>query len=96
MLLSFPHEPPLSSTGPVLGWASFTGSRSTALPSVQELPQVALTTSGRAAIFQALSLLNLPAGSKVLVPTYHCPTMVAPVLLAGLQPIFCGARRWVA
>ncbi|MBK8535878.1 MAG: DegT/DnrJ/EryC1/StrS aminotransferase family protein [Candidatus Competibacteraceae bacterium] len=85
------HSYPLP-RGPVLGWASFTGSRATTLPSVQELPQVALTTSGRAAIFQALSLLNLPAGSKVLVPTYHCPTMVAPVLLAGLQPIFYAVR----
>lgn len=77
---------------PVLGWASFTGSRSATLPSVQDLPHVVLTSSGRAAIFQALLLLNLPAGSKVLAPTYHCPTMVAPVLLAGLQPVFYAVR----
>lgn len=74
--------------GPLLGWSSFVGSRSTTLPSVQDLPHVALTSSGRAAIFQALLQLDLPAGSKVLVPTYHCPTMIAPVLMAGLQPVF--------
>jgi len=26
----------------------------------------------------------------VLVPTYHCPTMVAPILQAGLQPAYFG------
>ncbi|MCV2355504.1 DegT/DnrJ/EryC1/StrS family aminotransferase [Paucibacter sp. B2R-40] len=50
----------------------------------------AYTTSGRAAIFQALIQLNLPAGSEVLLPTYHCPTMVAPVLLAGHRPSYFG------
>lgn len=85
------HSYPLP-RGPVLGWASFTGSRSVALPSVQDLPHVVLTSSGRAAIFQALLLLNLPVGSKVLVPTYHCPTMVAPVLLADMQPVFYAVR----
>ena len=79
--------------GPVLGWASFTGARSAGLPSVEDLPQVALTSSGRAAIHQALRQLQLPAGSKVLLPTYHCPTMVAPVLLAGLQPMFYAVRE---
>ena len=79
--------------GPVLGWASFTGARSVALPSVEDLPHVTMTSSGRAAIYQALRQLNLPAGSKVLLPTYHCPTMVAPVLLAGLEPVFYAVRE---
>lgn len=79
--------------GPVLGWASFSGSRSVDVPCVEDLPHVALTSSGRAAIFQALRQLHLPADSKVLVPTYHCPTMVAPVLLAGLQPVFYAVRE---
>lgn len=79
--------------GPVLGWASFAGPRATGLPCVQDLPYVALTSSGRAAIYQALRQLNLPAGSKVLLPTYHCPTMVAPVVLAGLEPVFYAVRE---
>jgi perosamine synthetase len=86
------HSHPLP-RGPVLGWASFSGSRSVALPSVQDLPHIVLTSSGRAAIFQALRLLDLPANAKVLVPTYHCPTMIAPVLLAGLQPVFYAVRE---
>lgn len=36
----------------------------------------------------ALQQMALPPGSGVLVPSYHCPTMVAPVLQAGLQPLY--------
>jgi len=78
---------------PVLDWASFRSDKSRAAglaptSSVQDLRSVAYTTSGRAAIYQALLQLALPEGSEVLVPTYHCPTMVAPVLLAGLRPVY--------
>lgn len=44
-----------------------------------------MTTSGRAALYQALCQLNIPVGNIVLCPTYHCPTMIAPALLAGLE-----------
>ena len=76
--------------GPVLGWDSFIPRRGPWLPGVQGQPQVRLVTSGRAAICIALESLALPAGSRVLVPTYHCPTMIAPVRLAGLEPQFYG------
>ena len=49
-----------------------------------------VTSSGRAAIYQALLQLKLPPGATVLVPTYHCPTMVAPLIAAGLNPHFYG------
>lgn len=82
---------------PVLDWASFRSdkSRATGLvptSSVQDLQSVSYTTSGRAAIYQALLQLALPEGGVVLVPTYHCPTMVAPVLLAGLRPVYFGLQ----
>ena len=79
--------------GPVLGWASFSRVEAPKLASVEDLSHHMLLTSGRAAIYQALLQLRLPPGSGVLVPTYHCPTIVAPVLLAhhevhyfGIQP----------
>jgi dTDP-4-amino-4,6-dideoxygalactose transaminase len=77
---------------PVLDWSSFkrTGSRPGAC--IDELPHAAITSSGRAALYQALLQLQLPAGSTVLVPTYHCPTMVAPVVCAGLKPVFFGLQ----
>ena len=79
--------------GPVLGWSSFQREHSTGIASVEDLPHVAFTTSGRAAIYQALLQLELPPDSTVLVPTYHCPTMVAPVLLNGLRPTYFGIRN---
>lgn len=73
---------------PVLDWADFRGGLEAGVPSVDLAPHRLVTTSGRAAIYQALRQLDLPAGSRVLVPTYHCPTMIAPVVLAGCEPVF--------
>ena len=81
---------PTPPRAPVLDWTSFAGSIRSTLPSVDQAPNSLLTTSGRAAIYQALKSLGLPAGRGVLVPTYHCPTMVAPVVQAGLEPLFFG------
>lgn len=76
--------------GPVLEWSNFQMVDAPGIASVNHLQYKAFTTSGRAAIYQALLQLHLPAGSTVLVPTYHCPTMVAPALLANLRPAFFG------
>ncbi len=78
--------------GPVLDWSSLAQRESPALPSVADLRHTALVTSGRAAIYQALRALHLAPGSTVLVPSYHCPTMVAPVVVAGLSARFFGLR----
>lgn len=75
---------------PVFGWSNFERTARHALPSVDTLAHRAFTTSGRAALYHALLLLELPPGSDVLVPTYHCPTIVAPVLCAGMRPRFFG------
>lgn len=77
---------------PILDWRSFIPAKSINLPSVDDLPRGVMTTSGRSALFHALLQLNLPPGSTVLVPTYHCPTMVAPGLLAGLNVMFYPLR----
>ena len=76
--------------GPVLGWASFKLVRAPRISSIENLQFKVFTTSGRAAIYHALLQLKLPAQSIVLVPTYHCPTMVAPVILANLQVAYFG------
>lgn len=76
--------------GPILDWSSFRIVDAPSISSVENLPHVAYTTSGRSAIYQALLQLRLPASSTVLIPTYHCPTMVAPVLLAGMEIAYYG------
>ncbi|MEO8118244.1 MAG: DegT/DnrJ/EryC1/StrS family aminotransferase [Rhodoferax sp.] len=78
--------------GPVFGWSSFQLTDAPGIPSVEDLPHIAFTTSGRSAIYQVLLQLQLPPHSAVLVPTYHCPTMVAPVILADHQPVYFGIR----
>lgn len=79
--------------GPVLDWSSLRIVDAPGISSVEDLPHQRFTTSGRAAIYQALLQLDLPGGACVLVPTYHCPTIVAPVLLAQHKPIFYAVRQ---
>jgi dTDP-4-amino-4,6-dideoxygalactose transaminase len=73
---------------PVADWDALIGRASSAVPAITDLPHVLLTTSGRAAIGLALEELGIGAGDQVLVPTYHCPTMVSPVVAAGARPVF--------
>jgi perosamine synthetase len=82
-----PHTAPMPKA-PVLSWTSLWPRPAADVPSVNQLPHRAALTSGRAALLAALKQLQLPAGSGVLVPTYHCPTMVAPILQAGLRPLY--------
>ncbi len=72
---------------PVFGWQALRGGPA-AMPCMLDLPRLQYTTSGRAAILLALEALGVGAGHQVLVPTYHCPTMVAPVTHLGATPVF--------
>ncbi len=58
------------------------------MPCLGEIANRAYTSSGRAALLAAFGQMGLPPGSRVLVPSYHCPTMVAPVVQAGLVPVY--------
>jgi perosamine synthetase len=77
---------------PVLDWGSFRIVHIPGIASIEDLTYRSITTSGRAAIYCALEQLRLPPGSTVLVPSYHCPTMVAPVLLAKLNVAYFGIQ----
>jgi dTDP-4-amino-4,6-dideoxygalactose transaminase len=57
-------------------------------PSVLQAGEAALVTSGRVAVALALRELRLPAESEVLIPAYHCSSMVEPVVWAGAKPVF--------
>ena len=73
---------------PVLAWRSFLPAGRLTLPSLGDITNRAYTSSGRAALLAAFGQMDLTPGSRVLVPSYHCPTMVAPVVQAGLVPVF--------
>jgi hypothetical protein len=70
-------------TRPTFGWDNLSGERAAGLPAVDDLPHTRLLTSGRAALFAAMRALGVQPGDVVLAPSYHCPTMVAPLRAAG-------------
>lgn len=75
-----PLSPPLSRTGLSFGAKTF--------PSILDLPHTLPVTSGRVAIAIALRHAGIGAGDEVLVPAYHCDSMVAPVRLVGARAVF--------
>lgn len=48
-----------------------------------------LTDSGSNSLYMALSLLDLPKGSEVIVPSFTWVACGQVVLLAGCKPVFC-------
>lgn len=73
---------------PVADWDCFAGKAPVSVPEVTSLPHCLLTTSGTAAIALALEELGVGRGDVVLVPTYHCPTMISPIVALGAVPRF--------
>ena len=61
---------------------------SIALPSLLDAGAVRMVTSGRIAIGLALRDMGVGAGDVVLVPAYHSPSMIPPVLWLGAQVVF--------
>lgn len=51
-----------------------------------------LTYNARGALLQVSRELGAKAGDEVLVPAYHCPSGVMPVIEAGLRPVFYRIR----
>lgn len=79
---------PLIPRLPVFGWSTLTGPANADMPCMLDLPGARYTTSGRASILLALESLGVGPGHQVLLPTYHCPTMVAPVVHLKAEPVF--------
>jgi dTDP-4-amino-4,6-dideoxygalactose transaminase len=53
------------------------------------LGHFAMVDSGSNALYMAVSLLNLPPGSEVIVPAFTWVSCAQAVLLAGHKPVFC-------
>jgi dTDP-4-amino-4,6-dideoxygalactose transaminase len=74
-------------------WDAMRGAaRGSAPASVLDAGQVRLVTSGRVAIALALREMGVGAGDAVLVPAYHSPSMIPPVLHLGASPVFYRLR----
>jgi len=73
---------------PILSLATFRGKRHAHLPSLLDLGDALLVTSGRIAIGMALRALGVQPGDTVLVPAYHSLSMIPPVHWCGAQVVF--------
>ena len=65
-------------TQPVLSFGSFLGG-ARRVPSVLDAGNCRFVTSGRVAIALALKQMKIGAGDSVMVPAYHCASMIEPV-----------------
>ncbi|MFG6413546.1 DegT/DnrJ/EryC1/StrS family aminotransferase [Roseateles sp. DC23W] len=79
---------PRQPTHPTFGWDNLGGDRDSGLPAIDDLPHRQLLTSGRAALLAACRALGVQPGDTVLAPSYHCPTLVAPLREAGADVQF--------
>lgn len=87
-MVKFPK--PQIPTQPVLSLASFFPYQNLKqnIPSVLDAASVKFVTSGRVAIALALKQMGIGKGDKVLIPAYHCPAMVEPVIWTEAEPVF--------
>lgn len=85
------ETPPSIPIAPVLSRASFSGAAPGPV-SILDAGQACLVTSGRIAIALALREMAVGGGDEVLVPAYHSPSMVPPVLWRGATPVFYKVR----
>src|SRR5690349_12401927 len=53
------------------------------------LPNAVLVNSGSNAVYLAMTLLNLPPGSDVILPSFTWVACAQSILLAGHRPVFC-------
>ena len=74
--------------GPVFSVTMLGKDRKVDLPRIDRQGQCLYTTSGRAAILLALRAFGVSHGAEVLVPSYHCPTMIEPAVRVGARPMF--------
>jgi dTDP-4-amino-4,6-dideoxygalactose transaminase len=72
--------------------AIWDSTRGPVLASVLDAGQARLVTSGRVAIALALREMGVGPGDAVLVPAYHSPSMIPPVLHLGASPVFYRLR----
>lgn len=55
-------------------------------------PDLELSYNARGALLQLSHELGPAVGDEVLVPAYHCPSGVMPLIAAGLRPVFYRIR----
>ncbi|MFC5460199.1 aminotransferase class I/II-fold pyridoxal phosphate-dependent enzyme [Massilia niabensis] len=83
---------PLIPLAPILSASSFRRAGGARARTVLDAGNYRLVTSGRVAIALALREIGIKPGDEVLVPAYHSPSMIPPVLWRGARPVFYRVR----
>lgn len=86
------YPQPRIPTQPVLSLASFNYSERHHIPSVLDVGGTTFVTSGRVAIALALRQMKIGKDDKVLLPAYHCSSMIEPIIWADATPVFYKIR----
>lgn len=82
------YPAPAIPLAPVLSGQSLQRASQSQPPSILDCRHTLAVTSGRAAIALALEQIGITTGDEVLVPAYHCESMVAPVHWRNAKPVF--------
>ena len=79
---------------PILPWSTLLSfAKQTILPSPIPTHPTSYWFLARNALYQGLKALRLQPGDEVLVPAYHCNTLVEPIIQFGLNVVFYNIRR---
>lgn len=54
-----------------------------------DVPNFVMVDSGSNALFMAVTLLNLPKGSEIILPSFTWVSCAQAIILAGMKPVFC-------
>jgi dTDP-4-amino-4,6-dideoxygalactose transaminase len=75
------------SANPALSASAFLGGK-TSSPQLLDVSKPLITTSGRMAIALVIEKEGIGPGDEVLIPGYHCNSMVTPIVNVGGIPVF--------
>src|SRR5262245_25154687 len=78
---------------PLVRFGDLTRPRRAATSRVLGSARLHYTYNGRGAIYQLLEGIPASRGDSVLVPGFHCTSMIDPVLHAGYRPEFYRIKR---
>lgn len=81
------YSAPFAPNYPTLSWKSFSLIRSQ-ISSILDAKHIQYCASGRNAIAIALQLCGVKSNTEVLIPSYHCISMVEPVIWLGALPVY--------
>jgi perosamine synthetase len=84
---------PIAPVLPVLTGRTLLGGSPCRLPSITAVGRPCWVVSGEAAILGALLLANVGPSDEVLVPAFHCPSMVNPIRALGATAVYYGINE---